>query len=91
MNRFSKYLMLVALLFSAFSVSAQSDEKAIRKGNRYYNSGSYEQAIGKYREALEIRPNNAKAQFNLGDAYYAKQSYAAPASTTQNDAPCTSQ
>ena len=67
--------MLVALLFSAFSVSAQSDEKAIRKGNRYYNSGSYEQAIEKYREALEIRPNNAKAQFNLGDAYYAKQSY----------------
>jgi tetratricopeptide (TPR) repeat protein len=63
------------LLFSAFSVSAQSDEKAIRKGNRNFKSGNYEQAISNYRKALEIRPNNAKAQFNLGDAYYAKQSY----------------
>ena len=75
MNRLSKYLIVIALLFSALSVSAQSDEKAIRKGNRYYKSGNYEQAIESYREALEIRPNNANAQFNLGDAYYAKQSY----------------
>ncbi len=75
MKRFSEYLIVIALLFSTLSVSAQSDEKAIRKGNRSYNSGRYEQAIEFYREALEIRPNNAKAQFNLGDAYYAKQSY----------------
>ena len=75
MKRFSKYLIIIALLISAFSVSAQSDEKAIRRGNRNYKSGNYEQAIENYRKALEIRPNNAKAQFNIGDAYYAKQSY----------------
>ena len=75
MKRFSKYLIVIALLCSALSVSAQSDEKAIRRGNRNYKSGNYDQAIARYREALEIRPNNAKAQFNLGDAYYAKQSY----------------
>ena len=75
MNRFSKYLIVIALLFSVLSVSAQSDEKAIRKGNRSYNSGNYEQAIENYRKALEIRPNNANAQFNLGDALYAQESY----------------
>ena len=75
MKRFSKYLIVIALLCSAFSVSAQSDEKAIRKGNRNYKSGNYEQAIENYSKALEIRPNNAKAQFNIGDAYFAKQSY----------------
>ena len=75
MKRFSKYLIVIALLFSVFSLSAQSDEKAIRKGNLKYKSGNYEQAIANYREALEIRPNNAKAQFNLADAYFAKQSY----------------
>lgn len=75
MKRFSKYLILVLFLASAVTVSAQSDEKTIRRGNRNYKSGNYEQAIARYREALEIRPNNAKAQFNLGDAYYAKQSY----------------
>ena len=75
MKRFSKYLIFILFLFAALSASAQSDEKAIRKGNRYYNSGNYEQAIASYREALDIRPNNAKAQFNLGDVYYAKQAY----------------
>jgi tetratricopeptide (TPR) repeat protein len=75
MNRFSKYLIIIAFLCFALPVSAQSDEKAIRKGNRHYKSGNYEEAISQYREALNIRPNNAKAQFNLGDVYYAKQSY----------------
>ena len=75
MKRLSKYLIIILFLVSALSVSAQSDEKAVRKGNRSYKGGHYEQAIEKYREALEIRPNNAKAQFNLGDAYFAKQSY----------------
>ena len=75
MNKLIKYLTIIVFLSSALTVSAQSDEKAIRKGNRNYNSGNYEQAISNYRKALEIRPNNAKAQFNLGDVYYAKQSY----------------
>ena len=75
MNRFIKYLTIIVFLSSTLTVSAQSDEKAIRRGNRNYKSGNYEQAITNYRKALEIRPNNAKAQFNLGDAYYAKQSY----------------
>ena len=75
MNRLVKYLTIIVLLSSALNVSAQSDERAIRKGNRAYRSADYEQAIAYYREALQIRPNNARAQFNLGDAYYAKQSY----------------
>ena len=75
MKKLVKYLSIIVFLVSALTVSAQSDEKAIRKGNRYYKSGHYEQAIESYRKALEIRPNNAKAQFNIGDAYYAKQSY----------------
>ena len=75
MNKLVKYLTIIVFLSSALTLSAQSDEKAIRKGNRNYKGGNYEEAIAKYREALEIRPNNAKAQFNLGDAYFAKQSY----------------
>ena len=60
MNKLIKYLTVIVFLSSALTVSAQSDEKAIRKGNRCYKSGHYEQAIAHYREALEIRPNNAK-------------------------------
>jgi tetratricopeptide (TPR) repeat protein len=65
MNKFIKYLTIIVFLSSALSVSAQSDEKAIRRGNRSYKSANYEQAIAQYKKALEIRPNNAKAQFNL--------------------------
>ena len=75
MNKIIQYLTIIIFLSSALSVSAQSDEKAIRRGNRNYKSANYEQAIAHYKKALEIRPNNAKAQFNLGDVYYAKQSY----------------
>ena len=75
MNKVIRYLTLFVFLLSVLSVSAQSDEKAIRRGNRNYNSANYEKAIENYRKALQIRPNNAKAQFNLGDVYYAKQSY----------------
>ena len=75
MNRIIQYLIIIVFLSPALVCSAQSDEKAIRKGNRNYKNGNYEQAISNYRKALEIRPNNAKAQFNLGDVYYAKQSY----------------
>ena len=75
MNKVIRYLTLVVFLSSVLSVSAQSDEKAIRRGNRNYKSANYEKAIENYRKALQIRPNNAKAQFNLGDVYYAKQSY----------------
>ena len=75
MNKVIRYLTLFVFLLSVLSVSAQSDEKAIRRGNRNYNSANYEKAIENYRKALEIRPDNAKAQFNLGDVYYAKQSY----------------
>ena len=75
MKTFVKYLTIIVFLSSALSLSAQSDEKAIRKGNRQYKKENYKEAIANYREALEIKPNNAKAQFNLGDAYYALQSY----------------
>ena len=53
MNKLIKYLTIIVFLSSALTVSAQSDEKAIRKGNRNYNSGNYEQAIANYQKALD--------------------------------------
>ena len=75
MKTLRKYLIVIVLLVSVISASAQSDEKQIRKGNRNYNRANYAEAIADYGKALEIRPNNAKAQFNLADVYFAKQSY----------------
>ena len=75
MNKFVKYLTIIILLSSALAVSAQNDEKAIRKGNRQYKKANYAEAISKYKEVIELSPNNTKARFNLGDAYYGLQQY----------------
>ena len=75
MNKFVKYLTIIILLSSALAVSAQNDEKAIRKGNRQYKKANYAEAISKYKEVIELSPNNTKAHFNLGDAYYGLQQY----------------
>ena len=75
MKTISKYLIAIVLVVSCLSASAQSDEKLIRKGNHEYNWGNYTEAEVNYKKALEVRPNNANAQFNLGDALFAQENY----------------
>ena len=75
MNKLVKYLIVIIFLSSALAVSAQNDEKAIRKGNRQYKKANFAEAITKYKEVIESSPNNTKARFNLGDAYFGLQQY----------------
>ena len=75
MNKLIKYLTIIIFLTSALTVTAQKDEKTIRKGNRQYRKSNYTEAIAKYKEVIEASPNNTKAIFNLGDAYYGLQQY----------------
>lgn len=75
MNKLVKYLIVIVFLSSVLAVSAQNDEKAIRKGNRQYKKANFVEAIAKYKEVIELSPNNTKARFNLGDAYFGLQQY----------------
>ena len=75
MKTISTYLIVIVLMVSCLSASAQSDEKLIRKGNRNYKRSNYTEAEVNYKKALEVRPNNANAQFNLGDALFAQENY----------------
>lgn len=75
MKTLRKYLTTFILLFVVVSVSAQSDEKYIRKGNRQFRRSNFTEAEVYYKKALEVRPNNANAQFNLGDALFAQENY----------------
>jgi len=75
MKTISKYLITIVLMVSCLFASAQSDEKLIRNGNRDYKRGNYTEAEVNYKKALEVRPNNANAQFNLGDALFAQENY----------------
>lgn len=57
-------LLLVGLL------SAQKDAQYVYDGNNLYHSGKIPESSTKYARALEMNPNNKKANFNLGNALY---------------------
>src|SRR3954447_5289045 len=44
-------------------------EGFFRRGNKYLDAGSYDQAIADYSAALEIDPTDAEPYFNRGLAY----------------------
>ena len=75
MDKLIKYLTIIVFLSSVLVLPAQNDDKAIRKANRKYKKENYTEAIAIYKEVLASSPNNTKAQFNLGDAYYGMQYY----------------
>ena len=75
MKKLCKYLITIVLVFVFVSASAQSDEKLIRKGNRQYKKQNFTEAEVNYKKALEVRPNHANAQFNLGDALFKQENY----------------
>lgn len=75
MKTCSKYIIVLALAFITLGASAQTDVKLLRKGNRQYKKGNYTEAEVQYKKALEARPNNANAQFNIGDALFGQEEY----------------
>jgi len=54
---------------------AQSDKSLVRKGNKDFSNGNYNEAEINYRKALDKNPVNSTAQFNLGDAMYQQENY----------------
>jgi hypothetical protein len=57
------------MLLCAVSWS-QQDAKSIYDGNQLYHSGKAIESSAKYSKALELNPNNKKANFNLGNSLY---------------------
>jgi len=58
------------LLLTTGSCVAQKDAQYIYDGNNLYNSGRVPESSAKYARALELNPNNRKANFNLGNSLY---------------------
>ena len=58
------------LIFTTALCSAQQDAEYLYDGNNLYNSGKVPESSAKYARALELNPNNRKANFNLGASLY---------------------
>ncbi len=56
-------------------LSAQKAIKHARKGNEFYEKGSFTDAEIQYRKSLEKQGDFVKAQFNLGNALYKQENY----------------
>lgn len=80
MNKHSATMRLffsIILLFAITGVSAQQlpERGLVRKGNRQFDKGNYEQSIERYTKALETAPQNFEAGYNLGNALYKAERY----------------
>lgn len=65
-----RVILVVVLFLSAFISSAQKDAQLIYDGNNLYHSGKVTESSAQYSKALELNPNNKKANFNLGNSLY---------------------
>lgn len=72
-----RLMICLAALGATISVSAQHmpERSLVRKGNRSYDKGDYEQSIERYTKALEAAPQNFEAAYDLGNALYKAERY----------------
>jgi tetratricopeptide (TPR) repeat protein len=65
-----KYVIGFFLFLHTLNGWAQKDAKYIYDGNELYHNGKAIESSAKYSRALELNPNNRKANFNLGNSLY---------------------
>lgn len=67
---FLKAAILGAIILSSAKCSAQSANKLLREGNKFYNNQKYNNATESYSKALQKAPKDVRAGFNQADALY---------------------
>lgn len=72
-----RYVILLAALLAAVSSLGQQmpERREVRKGNRLYNKGEYQQSIERYGRALMLDPASFEATYNLGNALSKAEMY----------------
>ena len=61
--------VLVLLIFSWSGINAQGYRKLIKKGDRFYQKGYFDEAAAQYEQANSIIGGNAAVDYRLGMAY----------------------
>lgn len=65
-----KYIFLLSCMLFSVTVSAQSEKKYIREGNKLYEEGKYGDAENSYRKATNIKGNSFAAAYNTANSLY---------------------
>lgn len=71
-----KIILFIGLLFAFLPLQAQMLKKDIKRGNKQYEDGKYNAAEIYYRKALEKKPKEPVANYDLGNALYKENQFA---------------
>ena len=80
MNNLLKVIIILFLFCVAGSqhpAQAASKEKLVKKGNAFFSSGNYDEAISAYDEAAVNDPESPYIYYNKGTALYKKEDFTA--------------
>jgi len=69
------FLIAAALLLTAAGGASAGARGEIKKGNKFYKQGSYDEALEKYNDAGMKKPDSPEVHFNSGDVYYRQGDY----------------
>lgn len=79
MRHTTKITLLLLLLSAALAPDAAAqkypERSLVRKGNKLFNQGEFNESEIRFRSALEKAPESREAMFNLGDAIYKQGGY----------------
>ena len=70
------FIIAVACGLLTLSLSAQTENKTIQKGNQLYKKGQYDKALPEYEKAVTENPKNPVPYYNLGNARFRSDDYA---------------
>lgn len=69
------YILLLVVMALPAMAQRYPERRQVRKGNRAYEKGRYEEATGRYRRALEAAPESWEGRYNLASALYRTEQY----------------
>lgn len=79
-------LSVLALLAVGAAAQQYPERRQVRKGNRAYEKGNYQDAAGRYMRALGAAPSSFEARYDLGNALYRQEMYDQAAQVQQQAA-----
>ena len=72
---FNKYLLAIWIVFFPVIASALGVDGKAMEGVELYQKQKYDQASKKFLEAYQVKPNDPKIYYNLGNSLYKQGSY----------------
>ncbi|MBS1933871.1 MAG: tetratricopeptide repeat protein [Bacteroidetes bacterium] len=79
-----KYFSIITMFFFCVNVFAQNENALIRSGNKLYKQKKFDKSQEEYKKATEKAPDNAVANYNLGNSQFRNNNFEEAAKSYEN-------